>query len=48
MAFLGSLGKALGLENLKSEDVITGVAKSVNRELQSSMDKTDDNISRLA
>lgn len=43
MAFLGGL-----LGNIKGKDVLTGVAKSVSRELQESMDKTDDNISRLA
>lgn len=43
MAFLGGL-----LGNIKTEDVGVGIAKSVSRELQESMDKTDDNISRLA
>ncbi len=48
MAFLGSFGKLLGLDDVKTKDVVTGVAKGFNRGLQDSMDKTDDNISRLS
>ena len=48
MAFLGSFGKLLGLEDVKTKDVVTGVAKGFNRGLQDSIDKTDDNISRLS
>ena len=43
MAFLGGL-----LGNIKTEDVGVGIAKSVSREFQESMDKTDENVSRLA
>ena len=43
MAFLGGL-----LGNIKTEDVGVGIAKAVSRELQDSMDKTDDNVSRLS
>ena len=48
MAFLGSLGKAIGLGQFKSRDIVQGIATGVNEQLKDSMDKTDDNVSRLA
>jgi len=48
MAFLGSLGKAIGLGEFKSKDIVQGIATGVNEQLKSSMDKTDENVSRLA
>lgn len=43
MAFLGGL-----FGDIKTKDVGVGIAKAVSRELQDSMDKTDDNVSRLS
>ena len=48
MAFLGSLGKAIGLGQFKSRDIVQGIATGVNEQLKDSMDKTDENVSRLA
>lgn len=43
MAFLGGL-----FGDVKTKDVVTGAATAVTREIKDSMDKTDDNISRLS
>tara|TARA_B100001094_G_C18190396_1_gene806801 strand:- start:1227 stop:2723 length:1497 start_codon:yes stop_codon:yes gene_type:complete len=43
MAFLGGL-----FGDYKTKDVVTGAATAVTREIKDSMDKTDDNISRLS
>ena len=43
MAFLGGL-----FGDIKTKDVVTGAATAVTRGIKDSMDKTDDNISRLS
>ena len=43
MAFLGGL-----FGDVKTKDVVTGAATAVTRGIKDSMDKTDDNISRLS
>jgi hypothetical protein len=48
MAILGSLGKAIGLGKFKSKNIIRGIAEGFNEQLKDSMDKTDENVSRLA
>ena len=47
MAFLGSLGKALGLNKQFTEGLVGGFAKSVDVGIQEDMKRTQDNIDNL-
>ena len=47
MAFLGSLGKALGLDREFSLGFVEGVTKAVDREVQSDVKATQKNIDDL-
>jgi len=47
MAFLGSLGKALGLDSEFGKGLITGTASSLDREFQDDIKRTKDNIDNL-
>ena len=47
MAFLGSLGKALGLDREFTLGLIEGGAKAIDREIQSDMKATQKNIDDL-
>jgi len=47
MAFLGSLGKALGLNKQFAEGLVGGFAKSVDVGIQEDMKRTQDNIDNL-
>ena len=47
MAFLGSLGKALGLNKQFTEGLVGGFAKSVDGGIQEDMKRTQDNIDSL-
>tara|TARA_R110001583_G_scaffold76649_1_gene209503 strand:+ start:293 stop:1720 length:1428 start_codon:yes stop_codon:yes gene_type:complete len=47
MAFLGSLGKSLGLSSSFGEGLVTGLATSVDKGLQEDMKRTQDNVDNL-
>ena len=44
MAFLGSLGKSLGLSSSFGEGLVTGLASSVDKGIQDDMKRTQDNV----
>ena len=47
MAFLGSIGKSLGLSSSFGQGLIEGLATSVDKGIQSDMKRTQDNIDNL-
>ena len=47
MAFLGSLGKALGLDSETGKGFAEGLASSVDKSIQNDMKRTQDNIDNL-
>jgi len=47
MAFLGSLGKSLGLSSSFGEGLVTGLASSVDKGIQDDMKRTQDNVDNL-
>ena len=48
MAFLGSLGKSLGLDSSFGQGLVEGLATSVDKGIQSDMKRTQDNIDDLS
>ena len=47
MAFLGSLGKSLGLDTNFGKGLVGGVAKSISTGIQEDRKRTQDNIDNL-
>ena len=47
MAFLGSLGKSLGLSSSFGQGLVGGFAKAVDVSIQDDMKRTQDNIDNL-
>ena len=47
MAFLGSLGKSLGLSSSFGEGLVAGLATSVDKGIQDDMKRTQDNVDNL-
>ena len=47
MAFLGSLGKSLGLDSEFGKGLIGGVATSLDKGFQDDMKRTKDNVDNL-
>ena len=48
MAFLGSIGKSLGLDSSFGQGLVEGLATSVDKGIQSDMKRTQDNIDDLS